>query len=218
MDIFISIIISLISSLIWVFFTILFDFYAKNKIDVLLQLAEDSSRLLVHSINYSDYHTALNQADNLISNILDISNTMKFFTFRFQRGKRKLFFTILYNAIYNLSIFKNITIGYEGKMEFDARCSKYNNQYLYKIHTENLNEIFLTFSFDLLQYINKYNSLKKGINKCLLHLSNSERRQVLEQLIECKSFNSKGSFQHFMRKSTFTREQYLRLIKRFYKR
>lgn len=204
---------SLIATIIWVSFSILYDFYSKRKINLYIELAQDSARLFQHSINFDDYNTALMQAEKLIEYYKSIDENIKFLTYL--PKKKKLIRTYLYNSLYIVSLFKNLTIGHSGKQELEARCNKCRIEYLYYIKfDEHHEEPFLSFSLELLQEINSHFFIKNGlINNYLFQLSSkNQKRNILKQIVSVHAFNYKNSINHFMRKSIFTKNEYYKFI------
>lgn len=222
---FVGIATSLIATIVWVVLTQLYDMNGRRKIDYQLEMILDCSRQFEHAIRFSEYYIALAQADRMLDIIGRLVDIIKPLTYR--KKKYKLIITYIYNVYYILTIFKNVSIGYEGKQELIARCEKFNRKYMYEVEIgkpvlgEPTTICFLTISFEIVQYLNRYKSVKKALlnNLSIHNYKTKEKNEFYHKLVTRNTYKFGGRKErwysiYYMRNSVFTEEEYHKYIDR----
>ena len=218
MYILISFVMNLVAAFIWWLFFVLMG--GRKKIDNLITIAIECARQFEHSIEYEDYDTACRQADRLVDLLINIEDSIKPLTYLM--NKKKLIRTYMYGVYYVLTIFKNITVGYEGEQERKARCGKFKRKYLGKIEfDEDYFRPSIAFTLEVIRELNWRKSVKKtfkgdigiyGYRECSLE---KKIKIVTEDLVPTLSFKSeKLGVRDFIRESTFTHSGYKKYIAR----
>jgi hypothetical protein len=218
MDIILGILSSLVASLIWMFFVFLYDPRGRNKILFLLEECENSTRLLLNSIDYNYYAVALSQVDQLIFLYLQINDRLK--PINFSRKKRKLIQLLIFNMIRVLNIFKNLEIGYNEEEEFKARCNRFKKKYLYDLHTGTESEVnFMIISISILKGLCDTKCIHKSIVQSVEYFSKEKetQRKIMDNLIEINSFKGSSKLNYLMGNDALTHKKYQKIINRIWK-
>ncbi|WMJ78859.1 MULTISPECIES: hypothetical protein [unclassified Sedimentibacter] len=203
-----SILTSLVATIIWVIFTKLYDFESRKNIDYLLEMAINCSRQFEYAIKYNEYQIALTQADRIIDLLKEIRENIRPFTFL--SLKKKFILTLLYNSLYIIDIFKNLTVGYSGHQEEIARCERFDRKYLYNIQLDEEYSVpFLSFSLEIIQDLNRRLSVKKALSNNLSMRYCSNKKDILISMIFAITTKSESKYCKFdLRKDIFSYKEY----------
>ncbi len=208
----IGIISSLIATLIWIVFTKLYDFESRKNIDYLLEMQCNCARQFEYAIEYSEYSVALVQADRMIDILREIRSNIKPFTYT--RYKRKLILTYLYNALYMIDVFKNVTVGYSGVQEEDARCQQFKRKYLYEVPVDdNCTVPFLSFSMEIVQYLNRDFGVRKPLCNNLSIYDYKNKNAIYRSMVSIRTLKYESvTSRYSIRNDIFTVDEYNRYI------
>ena len=204
---------SLVATFIWVLFTKLYDFDGRRNIDYILEMVLNCARQFEYAIEYNEYQVALIQADRMLDLLKEIHTTIKLFTY--MAKKKKLILTYLHNALYIINVFKNVTVGYVGGQEEEARCTRFKRKYLYNIQLDNDYSLpFLSFSFEIIQELNRRCSVKKALVENLqVKQTKVDKNNLYKELVYGITFKCTSIvWKYDIRNSVFTMEEYNRYI------
>ena len=222
MEIIIGILASLVATVIWVVLTQLYDINSRRNIAFLLELLYDCADSFDSAIEFSNYSTAETEAEKILEYCKEILDNIKPLTFLGK--KRKLFYTILYNAYYSVSCYKRVWVGYDKEQEREAKFKRFKMKYYYKVniydnhHTEPDAQSFLIVSIVILQSLNRCFFVRKAltdnmyINRFCIKLSTT-----YSELIAPLNFKSDYTYRFDLRKNCFTCNQYKKYIQAIFK-
>jgi hypothetical protein len=216
-DILIGVASSLVATIIWVAFSSLHSFSSRQNIALLLEQLYDSADSFDSAIETSNTSIAEVQADKIIECCMKIIENIKPLTFL--GNKRKLVYSLLYNAYYTVSYYKRIFVGYDGELEQSKKLEKFRKKYYYKVYIYNkdpeLSEsrCFLMISIVLLQELNRYHSAKKALtNNLYINDDNVNKAKTYHDLICARNLKSGRTRKYDLIGKTFTYEQYKRYV------
>lgn len=217
MDIIIGVFGSLVATIIWVVLTQFYDFNAKRKISMLLDLLYDCVDSFDSAITFSNYTVAEMQSDKILGYCKEIFDNIRPLTYL--PMKRKLFCTILYNAYYTVSYYKRVWAGYGGEQELEKKLQKFKRKYYYKVNIynadlENIDEhSFLVVSITILQALNEQVSVKRALqDNFYVNRHCSRHKDTYMGLIAVNNFKIKGTHKYDLRNQCFTQGEYIKFI------
>ena len=226
MNIISGILSSLIATVLWWIFGLLF-LKTRKKIDVQLALLRKDNHAYQKFLELKDYNLALNQSQRMLNEIGKIYFTLNMFTYR--KRKQKFFETVLNNLFIRTSKLQGYYLGYEKVEEEKIRYCEKALEDLYTVSfTENKernqycnNLSAIEVSIEILSEINSsYKSLTKTLKKFfyfnLKHKSNYEKKFFYKSMISVESFkDSYGkqiSRKFQLSKNVFEKNEYNNLI------
>lgn len=221
MDIISGIFVSIIATIIWVIFTQFYDFNAKRKIAMLLDMLYDCADSFDSSIEFSNYNGAEIQADKILGYCKEIFDNIKLLTYLPQ--KKRLFCTILYNVYYTVGYYKRSWVGYDCEQEQKEKLKKFKMKYYYKVNIyskecEYVDErSFLMVSITILQALNECNFVKKALeNNMYINSDCIKLKDTYSELIEIRNFKIKSNSKYDLRNQCFTKEEYDKFISKIF--
>lgn len=215
MELIIGVTASLVASFVWFFLTYLIDVDGRRKIDYNLEIAINYARQFQYAIDYEDYYVALIQVDSLLNVLKEIHESIKPLTYLHK--KKKLILTYIHNASYSLSIFKNVTVGYEEARERTARCARYRRKYLYDVHYDDeYSQPYLAVSLLVTQELNRGYSVKKALKDNLEFHGYSNERKIEIYLELVSALALKGGYmpKFDVRNQIYSYEEYKQYIQK----
>lgn len=202
----ISIITSLIAAIIYSYINSLNAIGVKRRVSLSIEYIRDCFWQLEIALNFEDYETVTQQADNIMQEILKMYNDIRKFTFLFKR--KKLFFTFCHNVYQYMEKIKWECLGYNKDYEFNARCKKLKHY----LKNEDENDLFSNWvsdSIDMLSYL-ATDRVRKAIKKY-----KTFNKTPLEKVIISYTYTDKESkTKDILKQNVMSRDEYFNFIKK----
>lgn len=220
-EIIIGAIASLVASVIWFFGgQLILTIRSREKIGFLLERLFDCAEQFDTAMKFDIVDIAEVQTDKILEYSARIIEQIK--TFSFFGKKKKLFYTVLYNAYYTVSHYKRLWVGYKQDQERTAILCKFKRKYYYfvTIYDKGKKGIdqqvnFFTLSVAIMQELNNTTFIKKALenNYYIDRRWNTKLVETYTDLIDAINFKSSiKSSKYDWREKTFSQDEYQKFI------